>query len=248
MRAVSNTDELATRCWAVVTSYNEKYNYLTFRRLLYVRPRAYLSRGKLVKPLIFLCVTVAVGVFVACNELLDNNEPKLLGTSGGGGASMIMSSASSSSGGGSTSSSSGAAGCDASSDPTWSHWKPVEPKVFTVNSDTVVDPVTQLKWARASSAQALSLGDAEAYCSSLQLDGSGVWRLPARIELSSIVDFGKTLPAIDSSAFPSTVSDCFWSSSPYAASPDKGWSVYFSDGYVYPNLKGKLCYARCVRE
>lgn len=198
------------------------------------------------------CVFLVFSPAFACNYLLDNDEPKLLTPSSASGVGGGSASSASGGAGGDVgiSSSSGAAGsCDVSGDSVWSHWKPTEPKTYTIKTDTVVDPATQLEWQRAVSPQTLSWDEAIAYCESLKLDGSKPWRLPTRIELSSIIEYGNSQPAIDSSAFPATASDAFWSSSSYAPSAgDKRWSVYFGDGYVYPNLKGKTCHVRCVRD
>ena len=73
------------------------------------------------------------------------------------------------------------------------------------------------------------------------------WRLPSKAELYSIVDYSRYNPAIDMTYFPNTVSDWFWSSSPYAYGTNYAWVVSFgygSDGY---GNKGNGYAVRLVR-
>lgn len=49
------------------------------------------------------------------------------------------------------------------------------------------------------------------------------WRLPSIKELASIADLGCVSPAIDSSAFPGTLSIPYWSSTPVASNPSLAW-------------------------
>jgi titin len=59
------------------------------------------------------------------------------------------------------------------------------------------------------------------------------WRVPARDELRSIVDYGRVDPAIDTHYFPNTMSNSFWTSSPRAELPvnDVAWYIYFGWGF-----------------
>lgn len=60
--------------------------------------------------------------------------------------------------------------------------------------------------------------------------GAGVWRLPTRRELLSIVAYGRSNPAIDTIYFPYTVAGYFWSSDVYAPGPADAWNVHFTYG------------------
>lgn len=57
------------------------------------------------------------------------------------------------------------------------------------------------------------------------------WRMPTRQELVSIVDFSRVNPAIDTTYFPNTQSNWFWSSSPNAGGSSGAWVVYLNVGY-----------------
>ena len=69
---------------------------------------------------------------------------------------------------------------------------------------TVTDNVTGLMWQKTLSATGLTYSEAAAYCQNLALAGYGGWRVPTKIELFSIVDVGRSMPAIDPNAFPGT--------------------------------------------
>jgi hypothetical protein len=85
------------------------------------------------------------------------------------------------------------------------------PAEYTSCGDgTVRDDVTGLIWQESVS-DIITFDAATNYCQGLALPGGG-WRLPTTIELVSLVDFTRSSPAIDVTAFPETPSDAFWSS------------------------------------
>lgn len=134
---------------------------------------------------------------------------------------------------------------------------------FVVSTDglTVTDTITGLVWqrdgsgARAGCAKGATCTWAEAkvYCAELVLAGGLGWRLPARMELLTIVDFTRTQPSSDPAAFPNTPSESFWTSSPYVGSSGYAWYVSFvfgdpEDGdYSGSQGVGKDYRVRCVR-
>jgi hypothetical protein len=97
--------------------------------------------------------------------------------------------------------------------------------------DVVFDPVTNLTWQRAVSPTTMEWPAAGAYCAALVLGGRDDWRLPARIELVSLVDFTRHTPTINTDAFPDTPSAWFWTSSTLADIPGFAWYVYFETGF-----------------
>jgi hypothetical protein len=144
-------------------------------------------------------------------------------------------------------------------DPTWAQWPMPNGQVdvtagapnlasYTDNGNgTVTDQVTGLMWQQAVPAGSYTWEQATAYCPTLTLASHGDWRLPKRIELVSIVDFGRSSPAIDTTYFPSTPSGWFWSSSPLAGPWSSGWGVNFYFGQTYDNHVSYTGFVRCVR-
>lgn len=128
------------------------------------------------------------------------------------------------------------------------------PASYTDNGDgTVLDNVTKLVWQKTvTSAQAYSWCDAIDYCATLTLAGR-TWRLPTRIELLSLVDFTRTSPAINTTAFPGTPgSKYYWTSSPWVVSQiatkaQDSWIVNFYEGLTSnAGNRTQAEYARCL--
>ncbi len=114
---------------------------------------------------------------------------------------------------------------------------------YTLNGAEVTDKKTGLVWARCSVGQSWS-GSActgtpttHTHEQALALaQATTGWRLPNMKELGSIADKGCQHPAIDSTAFPDTLSDWYWTSSPQVGDANIAWIVSFYDGVinVYP--------------
>jgi len=103
---------------------------------------------------------------------------------------------------------------------------------------TVADVTTGLMWQQTVPSNPVTQDEADAYCANLSLAGHTDWRLPTKIELMSIVDFGRTAPAINLTFFPNTPSKFFVSVS---------WNIFFQDGTTYISNPTDLYYVRCVR-
>lgn len=74
------------------------------------------------------------------------------------------------------------------------------------------------------------------------------WRLPNVKELSSLVDRGQTNPAINTTVFPVTPSEWFWSSSPYVDDANAAWDVSFFSGDVYTGGRNLTNPIRLIRD
>jgi hypothetical protein len=127
--------------------------------------------------------------------------------------------------------------------------------VVTAGSGTgggiVYDTKSNLTWQQTVSSTTYTWVDAKTYCGGVgtSLGGTG-WRLPTIKELQSIVDLSQiTAPYVDPTAFPSTPSNQFWSSSPAtpaAGSSGYAWFVYFNYGYNGYGGVSNTYSVRCV--
>jgi hypothetical protein len=134
---------------------------------------------------------------------------------------------------------------------------------FTDHGDgTVTDSVTGLMWDKCSWGQSndtdCSGGAASTHTWLAALGvavsangsshkGYSDWRLPSRTELESLVKIDASSPAIDTTAFPNTPSNWFWSSTTYAPGPAYAWVVDFSNGYSSAYVKTINVHVRLVR-
>lgn len=101
---------------------------------------------------------------------------------------------------------------------------------YSTTVDTVTDSVTQLMWQRVASSQSYIFSAATAYCDGLTLATYSDWRLPTRLELLTLVDYGRFSPAVDTTAFPSFLGQEQWTSS--ATPLGDGFTVDLSAGNV----------------
>jgi hypothetical protein len=102
---------------------------------------------------------------------------------------------------------------------------------FTVTGDVVQDSTTGLMWTRKNvGGKHMTWSDAKAACAASREGVFDDWRLPTIQELLSLVDYSRTQPAIDTSAF-ECESNWYWSATPYASSPAGcAWVVFFGYG------------------
>jgi hypothetical protein len=86
-------------------------------------------------------------------------------------------------------------------------------------------------------------------CGSLMLGSYSDWRLPAKKELITIVDYGIPYPgpAIETTFFPNTKLYSYWSSTTAAHDSDLAFNPGFTAGIVRDTAKSALSYVRCVR-
>ncbi len=117
-------------------------------------------------------------------------------------------------------------------------------RTFTVENhssqDVVMDSLTGIMWERIF-VQDKKWQDAVSYCANLNYAGYGDWKLPSVHDLAGIVDYGRSKPAVDTSAFPGTPSGYFWAS----GGNKDGWYVSFVNGESsYTDLTASV---RCMR-
>lgn len=121
--------------------------------------------------------------------------------------------------------------------------------VKTICGDNVViDKTTGLMWAQAEETGTFTQANAKTQCTNSRRAGFSDWRLPTRIELSSLVDRSRaTSPTLDPTAFPGASIGPFWSSTIYALSTNNAWYVSFGHGFTYFTAWSIAYGARCVR-
>lgn len=119
---------------------------------------------------------------------------------------------------------------------------------YSTDASEVTDSQTGLVWRRCSEGMVWSggtcIGVATTYSHEAALAHAKTqtgWRLPNVKELASIADRSRMNPAIDPTAFPSTSSGWYWSSSPMVGDSRYAWVVGFDYGKVFGgNRSGRI--------
>lgn len=133
---------------------------------------------------------------------------------------------------------------------------------YSRDGDIVIDNTTGLQWEDNESIEKpwvtqenYDAGDynntsgdtATTYCENFTLGGNEDWRLPTPAELSTIVDYAHSNPAI-SSAFFYTASSDYWSSVTDIRSSHRAWAVdFYYGGYGSTPKNTYFLDVRCVR-
>jgi hypothetical protein len=139
-------------------------------------------------------------------------------------------------------------------DTTWAYWPMATTHSYSVYPDIVVDNNTCLMWQRETDDAGRSWSEAIRYCRDLTLGGYDDWRLPTRIELTSLQEPDRGPPAIDTKAFPDVPScgafcregNWFWCSK--SMNTMEAQTVRFDgNGGFGPQGKGNFLRVRCVR-
>jgi hypothetical protein len=102
-------------------------------------------------------------------------------------------------------------------------------------------------WSKQGNPAPMTWENALTLCADLNFAGYDDWRLSTRTELVSIVDYGTYEPAINTTYFPNTMSEHYWTSTKHPSIEKRAWFVYFYNGYVNVNNKASLYYVRPVR-
>ncbi len=120
---------------------------------------------------------------------------------------------------------------------------------------TVIDDVTGLVWEKTPPDESGTWDDALSYCDTLDLGGYDDWRLPTRIELTSVLDYSR--PGWSTAAFPGSPGGFHRTSSDWiltinqqgaGAGKDFAWAFNLSDGIVSNAYsKARDARYRCVR-
>ena len=79
------------------------------------------------------------------------------------------------------------------------------------------------------------------------LCGFDDWRVPTSTELTSVINFGQTEPAINETYFPNTLDNFYWTNNPASGSDIQAWAINFHFGNSSPIRKTDLKPVRLVR-
>jgi hypothetical protein len=131
----------------------------------------------------------------------------------------------------------------------------INPLSYTDNGITITDNNTGLIWQKdgvsycKGDSTSCNWYEAKTRCGKLSLEIEDDWRLPNFRELLSIVNYGRTSPAIDITYFHETYASRYWTSTDYRGNRAWVWWTNFSNGILeyYKTYKSKHLYVRCVR-
>lgn len=122
--------------------------------------------------------------------------------------------------------------------------------------DMVKDEVTGLMWqgwlpeelvgCESGNAALCTAQEAIDYCEALDFGGYTDWHLPGIAELITLFDMSGTSPAVNTTYFPNTTSENYWSSTYYSAASQYFYAQF---GQTYANREGASAEnaVRCVR-
>jgi hypothetical protein len=117
-----------------------------------------------------------------------------------------------------------------------------------LNGNNVVkDNHTGLIWEDRNSSL-YTYSAAVTYCNNLVYAGYQDWRIPNMIELQSIIDRDRSLPAIIT-AFTTSINmdNSYWSNDTYVSDTNKQWGIDFYRGMTANTSSSFQTYVKCVR-
>ena len=115
--------------------------------------------------------------------------------------------------------------------------------------EVVNDTTNNLMWQDNEDVKTVkeSWQDAIDYCEALNFAGYDDWSLPNITELLSITDKTKSNPAMKSAFNNYSLTDGYWSSTPYANDANAMWSVSFYSATEKTENNTANGFIRCVR-
>lgn len=94
---------------------------------------------------------------------------------------------------------------------------------FIIHGDgTITDTITGLMWQQIDGGE-MTIENAITYCSALTLAGYSDWRLPNAHEAFSILNFQNTNPSLNTSVFPISLAEYWWTSDRQLNDNTKVW-------------------------
>lgn len=131
----------------------------------------------------------------------------------------------------------------------------VEVARFTDNGDgTITDAATGLMWVKdpftdigAPFNAGMTWANALINCEALIFAGHDDWRLPNIFELTSLLNFSRNNPCINTTFFPNTQDYIYWSSTTLCDVTNRAFWIYFAAPKLDYSVKTTLYYVRPVR-
>ncbi|HOW43434.1 MAG TPA: DUF1566 domain-containing protein [Candidatus Omnitrophota bacterium] len=114
-------------------------------------------------------------------------------------------------------------------------WEVKSPKKGDVNYTA-----DRYSWKKAGDAYIKKLNKAK-------YSGFSDWRMPNKDELRTILDYGRTNPAVDLNYFPNTQSDLYWTANPYNMQKPFIWGLFFGLGSGICYTPSSERFVRAVR-
>jgi hypothetical protein len=107
-------------------------------------------------------------------------------------------------------------------------------------TNVVLDNLTGLMWARDAGMMKTNWAAGVSYCTNLSYGGYSDWRMPNRQEIDSLLDLGRSNPALPAGHPFRNVQlvDVYWASTTYAPSAGSAWFVSFYGGDWTYDTKG----------
>ncbi len=128
------------------------------------------------------------------------------------------------------------------------HYQGQQPAYRNNKDSTVTDLNTNLIWQQ-NSADMRTWQGAVDYCAGLTVADNSDWRLPAKHELQSLVDYGISEPDDEQPTINSIFSSLpsgYWSATPLASDTGSAWVIFFDNGNDYMGEKTAKHHIRCV--
>lgn len=104
-----------------------------------------------------------------------------------------------------------------------------QPNYTDNGNGTITDNVTGLIWQKTDGGE-MTFDNAITYCSSLNLGGYSDWRLPSPIEAFSILDLQRNNPALNTTYFPSSGAEYWWTNTLQVGDNSKVWCANSGGG------------------
>ncbi|MBH1989542.1 MAG: DUF1566 domain-containing protein [Myxococcaceae bacterium] len=117
---------------------------------------------------------------------------------------------------------------------------------YVISNNITYDTLTNILWQQYPGTATMNFSEAQAYCASQTTGGLSQWRLPNIVELNTIYDYTLLTPFVNTTVFPNTTGNSFWSSSPEIGRLGYTWDVQLGGQQTWVDMNSTANYVRCV--